>query len=259
MLPELTLITGIDVPFPEAQVTIHQPKIKEIAYIGEEYFLIGCETINLSKNSLSTQDKIVLEKVTNFDIIMSIMQDKSALAQKNRIGIMMLLTLVFPEYKIIPMGNAIALNKENEETHYINNDNFEKFKDILYNICCMKEFQGDKKNSEYNPLGSMSQKIADKLNRGREKAAEAKRDNSPVSLFNRYLSILSVGMGVPLSNLTEYTPYQIFDSFKRLKAKEEYDFYLQAKLQGAKGMDKIDNWMEDLYSDKEDNTPPITR
>jgi hypothetical protein len=34
MINKIMLETGIDIPFEEAQLIIHQPTIKEIAYIG---------------------------------------------------------------------------------------------------------------------------------------------------------------------------------------------------------------------------------
>ena len=38
---ELLLLSGNDIPFIEAQITIHQPTIKEIAYIGEEDIILN--------------------------------------------------------------------------------------------------------------------------------------------------------------------------------------------------------------------------
>jgi hypothetical protein len=37
----LALMCGIDIPITEYQITIHQPKIREIALIGEEDFFAG--------------------------------------------------------------------------------------------------------------------------------------------------------------------------------------------------------------------------
>ena len=34
----LGLMCGIDLPIPDLQTTIHQPKIKEIAFVGEKDF-----------------------------------------------------------------------------------------------------------------------------------------------------------------------------------------------------------------------------
>jgi hypothetical protein len=35
MIDELLLISGNDIPFLTAQISVHQPKLKEIAYITE--------------------------------------------------------------------------------------------------------------------------------------------------------------------------------------------------------------------------------
>lgn len=37
----LALMSGIDIPVPECQLTIHQPRLKEIALIGESDFFSG--------------------------------------------------------------------------------------------------------------------------------------------------------------------------------------------------------------------------
>ena len=71
---ELLLLSGNDIPFPEARVTVHQPTIREIAYIGEESFYTGCEFLRFSKDKLSDEDKIHLENYTNFDVLMSIIK-----------------------------------------------------------------------------------------------------------------------------------------------------------------------------------------
>ena len=42
MIDELLLLSGNDIPFPIAGITIHQPKLKEIALINEDTFWRGC-------------------------------------------------------------------------------------------------------------------------------------------------------------------------------------------------------------------------
>jgi hypothetical protein len=37
----LAMMCGTDLPVPECQIVIHQPKIKEIALLGEQDFFIG--------------------------------------------------------------------------------------------------------------------------------------------------------------------------------------------------------------------------
>ena len=96
MLNDLLLLSGNDIPFAEAQLTIHQPTVKEIGYIGEENFFTGYQMLKVSKNSLSLEDKVDLDKLTNFDILIAILRERNAVMQRNRNCVEMVLALIFP-------------------------------------------------------------------------------------------------------------------------------------------------------------------
>ena len=98
MLNDLLLLSGNDIPFPEAQLIIHQPTIKDIGYIGEEAFFAGCEFLRFSKDKLSQEDRSRLENITNFEIIMSIIREKNPVVQRNKTCMLMVLSLLFPTY-----------------------------------------------------------------------------------------------------------------------------------------------------------------
>ena len=66
------LICGIDLPIPECQLIAHQPRIEEIAFIGEADFFVGVQGICIHK-SMFTQDKTLLDDINNFQIFMTIM------------------------------------------------------------------------------------------------------------------------------------------------------------------------------------------
>ena len=95
MLNDLLLLSGNDIPFPEAQIAIHQPSIKEIAYIGEENFYTGCEFLKFSKDKLNEQDRIHLESYSNFEVLMSIMREQNVVVQKNKICVMIGMIILF--------------------------------------------------------------------------------------------------------------------------------------------------------------------
>ena len=155
---DLLYLSGNDIPFIEAQIIIHQPTIKEVAYIGEEAFFTGCELINFSKNNLSEEDKNSLENQTNFDILIAILRERNAVMQRNRNCVEMVLALIFPEYSIEITEKEILFKKEEEEeAHSINNENFEQFKKIFN-----KMFNFEKNiEEEYNPSGDMAQRIVE--------------------------------------------------------------------------------------------------
>lgn len=83
-LDPLLLFSGNDIPFTSSGVTIHHPTIKEIAYLGEDTFFTGYQMLIISKNILSQEDKVNLETLTNFDILIAILEERNAVMQKNR-------------------------------------------------------------------------------------------------------------------------------------------------------------------------------
>ena len=139
MLSDLQLLSGNDIPFPAAQITIHQPTIKEIGLIGEEEFFTGQQILTFSKDILTEEDKMNLEDKTNFDILIAILRERNAVMQKNRNCVEMVLALIFPWYTINISNDGIVLEKE-EERHLINNDNFEAFK-VIFNSMFSKLYK----------------------------------------------------------------------------------------------------------------------
>ena len=244
MLNDLMLLTGNDIPFPAAQITIHQPTIKEIGMIGEEQFFTGHQILNFSKDILTEEDKVNLEDKSNFDILIAILREQNAVMQKNRNCVDMVLALIFPEYEISFEKDCIKLKKENEE-HKIDNSNYEEFKSVIGSVFSF----GNSKDSkpDFNPSGDLAKKIAEKLNKRHQKLAEVK-PTQKVDILSRYVSILSVGEQKDMNALLNYTTYQLFDEFKRYELKMGHDIYVQAKMAGAKDLKEVEDWMQDIHS-----------
>ena len=244
MVNDLLLLSGNDIPFVPAQITIHQPTIKEIAYLGEETFFTGCQLLNFSKNILSEEDKLNLEERTNFDILIAILREQNAVMQKNRNCVNMVLALIFPEYEISFEKDCIKLKKENEE-HKIDNSNYEEFKSVISSVFSFGN--GKDSKPDFNPSGDLAKKIAEKLQKRHQKLAEVKPAQK-VDILSRYVSILSVGEQKDMNALLNYTTYQLFDEFKRYELKMGHDIYVQAKMAGAKDLKEVEDWMQDIHS-----------
>lgn len=243
MLNELLLLSGNDVPFMEAEIAIHQPTLKEIAYIGEENFYSGCGVLNFSKDNLSEEDRINLRTKSDFEILMSMIMDSSHPAmRKNAVNANMVLTLLFPGCRIKFSPKAIYLINEGE-SHSINSNNFENFKEILNAIFCLKG-RGDEQS--YNPGGELARKIAEKFKQRKQKIAEQQGEQK-IAILSRYASILAVGEQKSLNDLMQYTVYQIFDEFERFELKEQFDLYIRAQLAGARDLKEVDNWKKDIH------------
>ena len=241
---ELLLITGEDIPFIEAQTTIHQPTMKEISLIGEESFLIGSKFLNFSKDILSEQDKKGLENRSDFEIFMSIMQAKDRKDIYN--NVLMVLALLFPNCEIKITHNEILLLQKEQGMTRINNENYDIFKDIINSMFDLGN--SDLANGEYNPADARASKIAEKLKKHKEKIAALKGQIDKIAIFSRYISILTVGLEKNMNDFNNYTVFQLIDEFKRYQKKQSFDMYVQAKMAGAKDLEEVDNWMDDIHS-----------
>lgn len=254
MLGDLLLLSGNDIPFPEARVIIHQPTLKEIAYIGEEKFFVGCGFLNFSKDLLSTQDKTRLADYDDFNIFMTIMTNRTPDTRNSVEAALLVLTLIFPLYKVGVRTNEIVLSKDEQE-FFINQTNFQKFKEILINMFSLN--LGKAAETSYNPEGTMAQRIADKFKKRHEQLLKIKNAAAPqgkkVSILSRYASILAVGNGKDLNKLMDYTVCQLYDEFQRFQLKVQWDAYIQARMAGAKDLEEVDNWMIDLQEQGKNN------
>ena len=246
MVNDLLLLSGSDIPFPEAQITIHQPSIREISLIGEDAFYGGCGLLNFSKDNLLEQDKINLGNLTNFEILMSMILNKRHLeSRKSKTDLLLVLALLFPEYKINLTVRGIFLIK-GDEVHSINSENFEKFKEILTDMFCLKG-SGEGAEPEYNPKGQLAKQIADKFKKRRQKLAEQKGEKK-ISVLSQYASIVAIGMNLDLNAVLNYTIYQLFDQHERFDLKDQFEKHFQAQLAGARDLKEVDHWKKNIHS-----------
>lgn len=248
---ELLLLSGNGIPFAAAGVTIHQPKLKEIALIGEKAFFAGCELLRFTKDILVDQDKSHLSDQSDFEILMMILNDENPQLRESVQSALLLLTIIFPGYEVFISPEKIIL-KEQQLTHFIDVTNFESFKKILSQMFCSYKFSKHKEN-EFNPQGELARQIAEKLKRGRQRVAAAKASQNSgdkkVAILSRYVSILSVGEAKDMNSLMNYTVPQLIDEFDRYQLKLAYDMNIKSRLAGASNMKEPEDWMKDLYDD----------
>lgn len=255
VIPRLMLDTGVDIPFPAAQVTIVQPTVKDISRLGEESnFLMSVNA--LTKNYKAIQDNFDLSQLSNFEILMTMMMQKDANVQMIKENIKQLLFLMFPNYQILMTPRSIVLIDEEKKNFMIDANNFDAFADIIYDMFCLKDFHGEQ-GDDYNPGGDRARALVEKFRKKKEYLAKLRRergeDTALMSVLERYISILAVGESKSKNDLANYTVFQLVDEFKRFQLKETFDFTFQAKMAGAQKIKDAKDWMGDLESDgKED-------
>lgn len=235
------LICGVDIPLIECQLIAHQPKINEIALVGETNFFIGLQTLCLYK-TLFVEDKTLLDTINNFQIFMTIMSNANTKDKKQ--NVLDVLKIVFPQYKVLVTPNSLLFNL-NGESILIDEKNFDIFQEYLRLIFCMKD--GPMDQQAFNPGNDKAREIAQKLMRGRERVA-AQKGTANVSVFSQYISILTVGLqSMTMQNLIDLTIYQLYDLMERYQLYLRWELDIRSRLAGAKPEDTVDNWMKNIH------------
>lgn len=233
-------MAGTDIPVPECQVVLHQPSISDISFIGEEDFFIGVQTLCLSK-TMFIEDERVLEEVNNFQIFMTVMNDKSTTDKKA--AVKKVLSLVLPKYTVMITPKTILV-KDNADSFMIDEDNFEPFQEALKLIFCAKT--GPMNQQAFNPANAKAKEIAEKLMRGRQRVA-AQKGELNASVFSQYLSILTIGLHIPLTELLKTTMFQLYDLMERYTLYINWDIDIRSRLAGGKPENQPENWMKNIH------------
>lgn len=246
----LALMAGIDIPIPELQLTIHPPTIKDIAFMGEQQFFTAAQYLCLNKEVL-VQDETVLRNLTNFQVLMKVLEQSKDKSRKTALSTLLL--LLFPNYRpvIMPRSIVIASGKEGEEPVMIDDSNFDILQDAAKEVMCMSSlFQ--RQNIVYNPKGNRAKEIANKMKIAGQKIAKqkAERGEQAESVLTRYLSILIVGAHMRLEDCVNYNLFQLFDLMERYSAYMEWDADLRVRLAGGKPEKQVESWMRNLHSIK---------
>ena len=237
----LTLMCGTDYPVPECKLVIHQPRIKEIALIGESDFFTGVQCLCLNK-SMFVKDESLLADTNNFQIFMTIMSEKETADKK--IAVQQVCTLLFPKYKVMFTPRSVLFSGDGS-TIQIDANNFEYLQAAISNICCMKT--GPMDQQSFNPANEKAREIAEKLMRGRQRVA-AQKGETNVSIFSQYLSILTVGLhSMSMQNAMDLTMFQLYDLVERYMLYINWDMDVRCRLAGGKPENTPDNWMKNIH------------
>ena len=241
----LALMCGVDIPVPQCQVAIHQPRIREIAMLGEKEYFIGAQVLCIDKNMYSEDENLLLD-TNNFQIFMTIMFEKEV-ADKKAI-VMQLLEVLFPNFKVALTPRSMIFKNikvADAPNILIDESNFEYLQKALRDIFFFNS--NNMSHDSYNPQGDKAKEIAAKLMRGRQRiAAEKGEDNS--SSLAQYTSVLTVGLNsMSLNDVMNMTMYQLYDLVQRYMLWVNWDLDIRTRLAGGSPDSSPDNWMKNIH------------
>ena len=250
----LLYLSGQPVLVKGCNILIYQPRIKDIATAGEEEFLLAAQSVgNIEKlvAPIKKLGKSELEMYSDFQLFLAM-----TVADENfKNSLDTFFDLIFPLYELHITENEITFSlKENGQTvGMVNPYNFEEFTRIIGNLFLINSDK-DEEEVNYDPVNGKAAEIAEKLRAGREKVKEIKKASGETkdigSLYANYISVLSIGTGVPISYYFDYTPFQLYDAFQRYWAKIGNDLYQKISttpLMDVSQLEKPEEWSRNLY------------
>ena len=241
----LSLMCGVDIPIPQCQIAVHQPRIKEIAMMGEKEYLIGAQVLCIDKNMYS-QDENLLSDTNNFQIFMTIMFEKEV-ADK-RAMVIQLLEILFPEFKVALTPRSMIFKNTkiaDAPSILIDESNFEFLQNVLKDIFCFSS--SDPSQSSYNPQSDKAKEIAAKLMRGRQRIA-AEKGEDKASTLTQYTSVLTIGLNsMSLNDVMNLTMFQLHDLVQRYMLWVNWDLDIRTRLAGGSPDSSPDNWMKNIH------------
>ena len=188
-------LSGQDVPIPECNIIIHQPTLKQIALFKESNFLLA---VNLFSDIGRNAEKIrqnhpMIDQFSDFDILMALINQDQGLQD----SVQKFFQLVFPRYNIDINDTEIRFLEEDRCVGIVHSRNYISFIETIKNLFLLPT-----KRTDYDPANEKAAAIAEKFKKRKEILAKMKnKDESTVSLFGSYASILSIGMHIDINTI----------------------------------------------------------
>lgn len=239
----LALMCGTDIPIPECSLTAHQPKLSEIAFIGETDYFIGMQCLCIDKSMLGdfSQDQ---GQINNFTVFMTMLAQPEMKDKKK--AVIDTLDLIFGNQKVAFTPHSLIFTANGQNPCTVDETNFEPFQNTLREIFCTKN--GPMDQQAFNPKDAKAKEIADKLMRGRQRVAAQQSVNEGGSAFARYISILTIGTNtMNIQDVSNLTMFQLYDLIERYFLHLNWDMDIRTRLAGGDPKSQPEDWMKNLH------------
>ena len=244
-------LSGLPVAIPECNIAITTPTIREICGQGEDDFFLNVQTFANAERTADfvKQGNSRLENLSDFQIlVMIILED-----DEFRGRIENFLSLIFPNYRCRFEPGSICFYADEGSSRILGQINPYNFQTVLSDLFLPKI--GDYEEKDYNPVNERAAEIAEKLKKGNEirrkiKQSEKGDADNDESIFGTFTSVLAIGLQMDINVLYNYTPFQIFDAYKRYNMKQDFDLYRKiasTPLMVASKIDEPKNWVGNIY------------
>lgn len=267
-IDDLTLRSGVPVYFEDLDLFILQPKLRQIAELGEKSFYSGLSIMMMDGDSLTSPDKKEKIELTPYKtLIFALSSNPTLLRNFNRIASMFFnKRWAFDEeslqLKLIDKEEQIIISDEQRElldtlspeevVEFYNNlvksretiipeEKWDELCDIIREIAGLeKKIKPVKKKAK----SKKAQAILDKIAESQQKIDKAKSSKPFEPYLWNSISTLSTGDQIPINFILDnYTIVQLNEQLKRCINKEESNKQFSIMLQGVKLEKPMVNWI----------------
>ena len=243
-MDNLLLLSGQSIPLYELNLIINQPKLKDVAAVGEDRFFSGISLFNMKKEDFKESlPEDLYESITNYDCFLMVVNHNKEYQQQ----VTEVLSIFFPSYEVAILADGMIFTIEGTNVE-ISKEQFEMLSKHMYKICIPNSVS--MKEQEYKVESSAAARIKEKLEKGKKKAEEINRRKKGQSgegktSISPLVSSLAIATGLSLNEVFEYTIIQFYDQLFRHQHREQYQASLQAIMAGAKEVE-IKSWYEEI-------------
>ena len=238
--------TGVDIPFVD-NIYIYQPTMKELSHIfpTEDEFLKVIQILNHTKESLKKQigEEIPLEN--NYYVLLSLLKSSSMNGDFSlEEQLLQFFKLLFKNYDVEFSSAGISVStKERDSFIFIEDEKYDKLQEIIREIFCLKDLLSEQGVvDDYNPKNSRAKRIADQLKKRHDTLAKLEKESSKKNIFANYIDIVSVGLGVSINEINNYTLSQLMIAMQRLNLLEAFNIDLKVRLAGGDPKSETEHW-----------------
>lgn len=235
-LDELQRITGIDIAVDELKLVFHQPKVAEIAMIGQQNYFLALSIVHMSPEQLGIKS----EEVTSWMIFLESINQQIPGVKSTRILIQNFLQLFITE-KVNIGPRSIMIDTQDQGIINIEAENFSLFQEVIsalggYSLLSPAEEQ-------FNPKNKRAAEIAEKMKAARKRIAAQKETGSSDGFIAKYIRAVVTRTANSLEDVKNMTLLQLNEILKTYLNWEAYDIDLRSRLAGAKNDNPLEHWM----------------
>lgn len=227
-------MAGVDIPVPELGLTLRQPKIKDIAILGESDYFLALSIFRMSKETLKIQN----DNVTDWSIFNEA-QSQQIEGTNVKVLLSNFLQLFSPTKLII--GPRSLLIQSGESIVNVEPEQFTDYQKLVLQIGGASLLTTPQE--EFKPKNKRAAEIAEKMKKARAKVAALQPKPKSKGFLGRYVRGVAAVTSNSIEQVTNMTLLQLNDIMQTYLAWESYDLEIRSRLAGAKGDDKLEHWI----------------